>query len=133
MTTFTGFGEGALTFYEGLAADNSRTYWQTHVDTYRREIAEPLAALAAALEPEFGAIKIFRPHRDVRFSPDKRPYQEHASLAAPAGETRPVIGGLYLALSPTGLFVGGRIPPPGARPTRAVPPAPGRRRRSRSP
>lgn len=106
-TTFTGFGDGVLDFYEGLAADNSKAYWQDHADTYRRDVADPLAALAAALEPEFGAIKVFRPYRDVRFSKDKRPYQEHASLAALAGESRPVIGGLYLALSPAGLFVGG--------------------------
>ncbi len=105
--TFTGFGEGALDFYEGLAADNSRAYWRAHAETYRREVADPLAALAAALEPEFGAIKVFRPYRDVRFSADKRPYAEHASLAALAGETKPVVGGLYLALSPTGLFVAG--------------------------
>lgn len=106
-TSFTGFGEGALDFYEGLAADNSRTYWQAHAEDYRREVAEPLAALAAALEPEFGAIKIFRPYRDVRFSADKRPYQEHAAVAALAGDARPVVGGLYAALSMDRLFVAG--------------------------
>jgi uncharacterized protein (DUF2461 family) len=30
-------------------------------------------------EPEFGAGKIFRPHRDVRFSNDKSPYKTHCS------------------------------------------------------
>ena len=79
--TFEGFGERALDFYEGLAADNSRTYWKAHEDVYREHVAEPLKALAAELTPEFGEPKIFRPFRDLRFSPDKRPYAEHASLS----------------------------------------------------
>src|SRR6478672_10896663 len=31
--------------------------------------------LLAELEPEFGTAKVFRPNRDVRFSPDKSPYK----------------------------------------------------------
>src|SRR3954470_24564204 len=91
-TTFEGFGERVLDFYEGLAADNSRTYWKAHEAVYREHVAEPLAALAAELTPEFGAPKIFRPYRDLRFSSDKRPYAEHASLAV----AREDGGGLYL-------------------------------------
>ena len=36
-----------------------------------------MAALCAALEPEFGDAKIFRPYRDVRFAKDKTPYKTH--------------------------------------------------------
>src|SRR4051794_32035587 len=79
--SFDGFGDRVLDFFEGLTADNSRTYWKAHEDVYREHVAKPLAALAAELAPEFGEPKIFRPYRDVRFSPDKRPYQEHASLS----------------------------------------------------
>jgi uncharacterized protein (TIGR02453 family) len=103
---FAGFGARALDFYEGLSADNSRAYWQAHEGVYRADVAAPLAALAAALEPEFGPVKVFRPYRDLRFSRDKRPYQEHASVAAPTGGPRPV-GGLYLALSADGLLLAG--------------------------
>jgi uncharacterized protein (TIGR02453 family) len=102
-TTFEGFGERALDFYEGLAADNSRTYWKAHEDVYREHVAEPLKALAAELAPEFGEPKIFRPHRDLRFSADKRPYAEHASL----GVGREDGGGLHLALSVDGLLLAG--------------------------
>lgn len=109
MTTerFTGFGEGALEFYEGLAADNSKTYWQDHKPTYEGAVAGPLAALAAALEPEFGAAKIFRPYRDLRFSADKRPYQEHASMAAGYSDDQPGGGGYYLSLTREGLVLAG--------------------------
>src|SRR5437588_13062928 len=91
---FEGFGERALDFFEGLAADNSRTYWKAHEDVYREHVAEPLKALAAELTPEFGEPKIFRPYRDVRFSADQRPYQEQASLGVARDG-----GGLPLALS----------------------------------
>jgi uncharacterized protein (TIGR02453 family) len=101
--SFEGFGEQALDFYEGLAADNSRTYWHAHQDVYREQVAQPLRALAAELEVEFGEAKIFRPHRDLRFSADKRPYQEHASMSV----VRDDGGGLYLALSADGLLLAG--------------------------
>ena len=96
---FTGFGPDALTFYEGLAVDNSKAYWQGHKDVYERDVAGPLRALAEELEDEFGPAKVFRPYRDVRFSADKRPYKENAALVV---EER---GALYLSLSLEGLFV----------------------------
>jgi uncharacterized protein (TIGR02453 family) len=101
--TFEGFGERALDFYEGLTADNSRTYWKAHEDVYREHVLEPLKALAAELTPEFGEPKVFRPYRDLRFSPDKRPYQEHASLNVGREDG----GGLYLSLSVDGLLLAG--------------------------
>ena len=40
-----------------------------------------MLALVAALEPEFATsgqpVKVFRPHRDVRFAKDKTPYKTH--------------------------------------------------------
>ncbi len=77
---FHGFGERALFFYEGLTADNSRTYWQRHKDVYERDVLGPLRALGDELADEFGETKIFRPQRDVRFSADKRPYKENAGM-----------------------------------------------------
>lgn len=93
-TSFAGFGPDLVELYEGLAADNSRGYWQTHKQVYDTQVRGPLEALAADLAPVFGDAKIFRPNRDVRFSPDKRPYQEHASMAvSPGSGTAPVPAG----------------------------------------
>lgn len=97
--SFPGFPEQALVFYEGLEADNSKAYWTDHKPTYDSCVAEPFRLLLAELEPEFGAGKLFRPYRDVRFSKDKTPYKTQA--AATVG------GSLYVALSAEGLFVGG--------------------------
>ncbi|MFC5993307.1 DUF2461 domain-containing protein [Pseudonocardia hispaniensis] len=87
MTTdpvFDGFGEGAVEFYDGLLADNSKAYWADHRQVYERDVRHPMLALLAALEHEFGAGKVFRPYRDVRFSHDKTPYKTQCGgFAAP--------------------------------------------------
>jgi uncharacterized protein (TIGR02453 family) len=72
---FTGWPVEALEFFEGLEADNSRSYWLAHKAVYDDQVRGPMLALLTELEPEFGAGKIFRPNRDVRFSKDKSPYK----------------------------------------------------------
>jgi uncharacterized protein (TIGR02453 family) len=96
--TFEGFPDEGLVFYEGLEADNSKTYWTRHKADYDTHVRLPLQALLDELAPEFGTAKIFRPYRDVRFSADKAPYktQMGAQLA----------GGGYLQLSADGLAAG---------------------------
>jgi uncharacterized protein (TIGR02453 family) len=74
---FAGFGERLVDFYEGLIADNSKAYWTDNKTVYEQHVREPMHALLAELEPEFGAGKIFRPYRDVRFSANKTPYKTH--------------------------------------------------------
>ena len=54
--------------------------------------------LQAELAPEFGAGRVFRPYRDVRFSPDKTPYK--TNVAATVGEMG------YVMLSAEGLTAG---------------------------
>lgn len=99
---FTGFGSDLVELFSELEAHNDRGWWQANKGRYAEVVGEPMRALAADLEPRFGAVKLFRPHRDVRFSPDKRPLQEHAALAAaPDG---PV---LYLQVSADGLLLAG--------------------------
>ena len=97
--SFEGFPERAQLFYEGLEADNSKAYWTDSKDVYDRCVAEPFRELLTELEPAFGPGKLFRPYRDVRFSKDKTPYKTQAAAA--------VGGGLYVALSADGLFIGG--------------------------
>jgi uncharacterized protein (TIGR02453 family) len=98
---FAGFPDEALLFYEGLEADNSKAYWTAHKEMYEKAVQGPMLALLAALEPEFGPAKMFRPYRDVRFSADKSPYKTHAG--AVTGHRH----GLYLQISAEGLMVAG--------------------------
>jgi uncharacterized protein (TIGR02453 family) len=96
--TFNGWPAEALEFYEGLEADNSRTYWTANKVTYEQAVHGPMVALLSDLEAEFGAGRIFRPYRDLRFSADKTPYKTAigATLA----------GGGYVQLSARGLAAG---------------------------
>lgn len=103
MAEFTGFPEQALEFYEGLEADNTKAYWTDHRTAYDSCVRAPFELLLAELEPEFGAAKLFRPYRDVRFSKDKTPYKTAA--AAAIGDD--VQGGLYVQLSTAGLMLAG--------------------------
>jgi len=81
--TFHGWTDAVLDFYDGLEVDNSRGYWQAHRKVYDEQVRGPMEALLAELSGEFGDAKIFRPHRDIRFSADKTPYKTHvgATLA----------------------------------------------------
>jgi uncharacterized protein (TIGR02453 family) len=95
---FRGWPSEALEFYEGLEADNSRTYWTAHKAVYEEQVRAPMLALLAELEPEFGAGKIFRPYRDLRFSPDKTPYKTHCGA---------IVGGYYVQAGADGIMVAG--------------------------
>jgi uncharacterized protein (TIGR02453 family) len=101
---FRGFGEELTRFYEGLAADNSKTYWEDHRAVYERDVRGPLLALVEDLEPAFGELKVFRPYRDVRFSKNKEPYKLSAYAA---GQQEEGDGGLYVGVDAQGLRVGG--------------------------
>jgi uncharacterized protein (TIGR02453 family) len=101
---FTGFPDEAMDFFEGLAAENSRSYWEDHREVYERSVREPMLALTAALEQEFGPAKMFRPHRDVRFSADKSPYKTHAG-AVTVREGRAAVH--YVQISAEGLTLAG--------------------------
>jgi uncharacterized protein (TIGR02453 family) len=94
---FTGWPEEALDFYEGLAADNSKTYWTKHKETYDAAVLRPMTELLEELAPEFGETKIFRPYRDIRFSKDKTPYKTHIGA---------MVGSGYIQFSVQGLAAG---------------------------
>ena len=57
--TFEGFPDEGLVFYEGLEADNSKTYWTQHKADYEAYVKAPLLALLEELAPEFGTAKVF--------------------------------------------------------------------------
>ena len=102
---FAGWPDEALDFYEGLEADNSKAYWDPRKPVYERAVKAPMEALLAELEGEFGAFKIMRPYRDVRFSADKTPYKTYIGAGSQAG-SEAWSTGVYVAFSLGGLFAG---------------------------
>lgn len=101
--SFTGFPVAALDFYDDLEMDNTRSFWEANKPVYADSVAEPMKALTAALEPEFGAAKVFRPYRDVRFAKDKTPYKTHQGAFVAAGHST----GWYVEISARGTRAGG--------------------------
>lgn len=105
---FEGFGEYAVDFFDGLVADNSKAYWDANKATYEADVRAPMQALLGELEKEFGgefgAPKVFRPFRDVRFAKDKTPYKTNCGGVIEAGRGG---GAYYVEVSPAGLRAGG--------------------------
>ena len=97
---FTGIPHAALDFYEDLENDNSKTFWTAHKHIYDESVKAPLEELGAALAPEFGTPKLFRPYRDVRFARDKSPYKTQQGVWF-AESSR------YVHVDAAGLFVAG--------------------------
>ena len=103
--SFTGFPDEGLVFYEGLEADNSKTFWTAHRSDYESFVRAPMLALLEELSGEFGPAKVFRPYRDVRFSHDKTPYKTHqGAVVTPEGRGA---GSWYVQISADGLMVSG--------------------------
>lgn len=94
---FRGWRAEALEFFEGLEADNSKTYWQRNKGAYEQLVRAPMEELLAELAPEWGEGRIFRPYRDIRFSADKTPYKTHIGA---------MVGDGYVQLSAKGLAAG---------------------------
>ncbi len=77
----------ARAFLGDLAANNSRDWWQDNKATYDDRLKAPALALLDKLTPPLAKLsghaikpKLFRPHRDVRFSKDKTPYNTHLHM-----------------------------------------------------
>ncbi|MBE7637385.1 TIGR02453 family protein [Sneathiella sp. P13V-1] len=88
--TFNGFSKDLLKFYEELKENNTREWFQENKPRYRevallpmcdfiQDFAERLDDIAPRYiaDPRPNGGSVFRIHRDVRFSKDKKPYKEH--------------------------------------------------------
>lgn len=103
---FTGFGPELYEFFDGLTANNDKVWFTAHKAQYETQVRLPLEALFSDLEPEFGEAKLFRIHRDVRFSHDKTPYKtaQAGLIHLPGGATR------YLQVNAEGVMIGAGAP-----------------------
>lgn len=103
--SFKGFPASAVEFYQQLELNNSKEWWIENAHVYAASVKSPMASLLAELGDEFGAAKVFRPHRDVRFSADKSPYKTHQGGYVPTGTGT----GWYVQIGAQGLYLGGGI------------------------
>ena len=106
VSEFQGFPVAALDFYDDLEVDNTKSFWEANKAVYLASVRAPMVALTDALGQEFGAAKVFRPYRDVRFAKDKTPYKTHQG--AFVGTGAPATG-WYVEVAAPGVRVGGGI------------------------
>lgn len=77
----------ARRFYSALAQSNTRDWWQENRAPYDDQLKPGALALLDEMAPVLSDLadapvtgKLFRPHRDVRFSKDKTPYNTHLHM-----------------------------------------------------
>jgi uncharacterized protein (TIGR02453 family) len=102
---FDGFSRDAFGWFAGLQDDNSKRWFAAHRETYEDAVRGPLEAFLEQLAGELGGtVKLFRQHRDTRFSADKSPYK--TTTYGLIAEHPDSLAGLYAQLSAAGLFAG---------------------------
>jgi uncharacterized protein (TIGR02453 family) len=103
---FKGFGEKAIPFLRALDFHQSREWFHENKALYESELREPLGDLVEVLTERLGAAglglkgdrkkSLFRINRDVRFSRDKRPYNQHVSAILSPDGTKMEQGVLFI-------------------------------------
>ena len=93
---FTGFPRDAFSFWKGLERNNNREWFQAHKTTYEQSVRRPMQLLIEELKPLYGAGKLSRINKDMRFAKEK-PYKNYLATG---------LGGAYVSFSQQGLWVG---------------------------
>lgn len=110
---FSRFPPEALDFLSALKANNDRDWFARNKSVYQRAFKAPAELFCRAIGPELEALtglpheaKIYRIHRDVRFSRDKTPYNAHLHISFMPRTSGPLRPGWYFGLEPARLVVG---------------------------
>ncbi len=108
---FEGIGRRAARLIMENAHRQDRVWYAEHKAEIDAEVYSPLRALLEEARPQLARLyprqpltaRIFRIHRDVRFSKDKSPFKDHASGVIIVGadqEPGSGAGALYLQIGP---------------------------------
>ena len=99
---FPGFAPEVFEWFAGLERDNSRAYFTATRERYEAEVRGGLEAMLDELSEAFGGeVRMFRQHRDLRFTPDKSPYKTRTY-----GVLQGAQAAYYAELSASGLYAG---------------------------
>ena len=107
------FPPETVPFLNDLKANNNREWFNAHKATYASALKQPAETFVDVLRPHLEQLagetlkgKIYRIHRDVRFSKDKTPYKPHLhiSFMPPSHGETPI--GWFFALETDRLILG---------------------------
>ena len=88
-TQFQGFPRETFSFLSDLSAHNQKAWFDANKDRFHRAVEQPVqhfvSTMCARFIHAFRDIqhlesKVFRIHRDIRFSKDKTPYKTHIGI-----------------------------------------------------
>ena len=118
------FSTDLLRFLDELRRNNRREWFEANRIRYEQQVREPMLAFIADFAPRLKKISprlvadphptrgsMFRIYRDVRFSPDKKPYKTHVAARFSHVMGRDVHApGFYIHLEPgSSVLVGAAI------------------------
>jgi uncharacterized protein (TIGR02453 family) len=112
------FTPKTLSFLRSLKRHNNREWFRAYKDNYDRHVRGPMVQLVEALAVDMRAFapelvadpkaSIYRIYRDTRFGADTAPLKTHVAAHFPArGMKRGEGAGLYVHVSPEGVWAGG--------------------------
>ncbi|MCB1042009.1 MAG: DUF2461 domain-containing protein [Acidobacteria bacterium] len=115
--TFSGLSLDGWHFLCELQAHNDRSWFQQQQQRYKKHLQAPALSLVETLESALTTMighemngKVFRIHRDVRFSKDKTPYNTHLRFAIKSSASDRCNPAFFFSLEPercvlgTGIF-----------------------------
>ncbi len=126
------FSTEFVDFFKGLAANNSKEYFDDHRSAYHKYVKDPWYAFVdqaierlSKIEPEMAELQtkdaVFRINRDIRFSKDKTPYKLHLSaIFSPEGRKNMRVPGMYLQLGIGETWMGGGVYAPDKNDIQAI-------------
>lgn len=114
----TRFTPEAIAFLRALKRHNNREWFRARKERYEALLRTPMIALIERLAIDFRAFapdlvanprtSLYRIYRDTRFSENKSPLKTHVAAVFPRrGLAKHQGAGLYLEVSPQGVWVGG--------------------------
>ena len=119
---FSGFPKKTLEFLRELAANNDKTWFDSHRENFEkyyldpsRRFVEAMGGKLKTLAPDIKADprvnqSLFRINRDTRFSPDKTPYKKHLAVWFWEGTGKRMdCSGYYFHLQPERMVLGAGI------------------------
>ena len=119
-STFSGFPKESLQFFQSLAANNQREWFEAHKQDYLDYVQVPALAFIADLgmhlqslssDLQFdlranGSGSMMRIYRDIRFSKDKTPYKTNLGIAFWQGKRKKTESpGFYFHMDASGAAI----------------------------
>jgi uncharacterized protein (TIGR02453 family) len=128
------FTRGLFAYLKDLSAHNDREWFQANKERYEEQFRQPALRFIADFGPYVRAVSphlvcdprpsggsLFRIHRDIRFSKDKRPYKTHCAMQFRHETGKDAHApGLYLHLEPGECFAAAGMWRPPTAECRAV-------------